>query len=178
LHFKHIISVVVGDQSVDATWTFRSPAERSVKNMVLFIGDGMTPTMMAAARVLSNNANFGKYGTNVLNMEKIGTIGKIMTNGLDSIITDAANSAVAYTTGQKGYGGSLGVYVDSPDKDNYDDPEVETIGEYIRTNMPEMCIGIVTTSEVQDATPASMYAHTRSRNDNKEITDQMINGFH
>ncbi len=57
-----------------------------------------------------------------------------------------------------------------------DDPKVETLAEFIRKSRPGMCIGVVTTAEVQDATPAAMYSHTRSRDDKSMITDMMING--
>lgn len=173
---SYVVVVEIGSEYVRAEFIVRSIGSRQVRNMVLFIGDGMAPTMMNAARYLSRETRFGKFGSNFLNIDKLGTLGKMTTNGLDSIITDSANSAAAYTSGQKGWVNTLNVYADTS-SDTMDDPKVETIAEYIRQNRPGMCIGIVTTAEIQDATPAAVYSHTRTREDKAWINDQQINGF-
>ena len=174
---KYQVQVSVGGEMVKAEWTVREPAERIVKNVILMIGDGMASSMISAARMISKSTRFGKFQDNVLNLEKLGgSIGKIMTNGLDSIITDSANSAAAYNSGQKGWEGSLNVYADTS-KSSRDDPKVETLAEYIKSYRPGMCVGIVTTAEVQDATPAAVYSHTRNRDDKDIITEQGIKGF-
>eukprot|EP00842_Homolaphlyctis_polyrhiza_P003830 jgi/Hompol1/4448/HPOL_000210-RA len=166
------VVVTAGTERVQATWTVREISGRTVKNLVLFIGDGMAPSMIAAARYISKPTKFGKFGDNFLEFEKMGTIGKVATNGIDAIITDSANSAAAYLSGQKGWVNGLNVYSDTS-APSLDDPKVETLAEYIRRTRPSMCIGVVTTAEVQDATPAAVYAHTRSRYD-PVITDQLI----
>eukprot|EP00842_Homolaphlyctis_polyrhiza_P002015 jgi/Hompol1/2814/HPOL_006209-RA len=166
------VVVSSGDQTAQATWTVREVSARTVKNLVLFIGDGMAPSMIAAARYISKPTKFGKFGDNFLEIEKLGAIGKVATNGIDAIITDSANSASAYLSGQKGWVNGLNVYSDTS-ASTLDDPKVETLAEYIRRTRPGMCIGVVTTAEVQDATPAAVYAHTRSRYDTV-ITDQLI----
>ncbi|KNC99828.1 uncharacterized protein SPPG_05202 [Spizellomyces punctatus DAOM BR117] len=175
--YKVSVQVDGGKEKVEAVWKVRSfGAKRWVKNLVLFIGDGMAPTMISAARYISKQTTFGKFGTNFLNMELLGAIGKIATNGLDSIITDSANSAHAYNTGHKSSLNALGVYPDTSGP-SLDDPKVETLAEILRRTRPDMCIGIVTTAEVQDATPAAVFSHTRLRGDKAIITDQMINPF-
>ncbi|TPX31309.1 alkaline phosphatase [Synchytrium microbalum] len=158
------------------SWIVRSYTDRKAKNVLLFIGDGMAPSMISAARTVARKNNFGKYGKNVLAMESLAAIGKIGPNGLDSMITDSANSASAYACGQKGWVNGLNVYADTSAA-TLDDPKTETITSMIRRLRPKMCIGIVTTSEVQDATPAAFYSHTRRRADKNYITDQMINGW-
>ncbi|KAL2918570.1 hypothetical protein HK105_201971 [Polyrhizophydium stewartii] len=170
------LSLKAGNQSVDATWTVRKIGGRKTKNLVLFIADGTSPAMISAARYLSRATKFGKFGSNFLEIEKLGTIGKIATNGIDAIITDSANSAAAYLTGQKGWVNGLNVYSDTS-ADTLDDPKVETLAEYIRNNRPGMCVGVVTTAGIHDATPAAVYAHTRRRGDLNIITDQLINPF-
>jgi alkaline phosphatase len=174
-HGSYKVEVSAGGSKITAEWVVRGSSDRLAKNLVLFIGDGMAPSMISAARTLSKETRFGKYESNLLEMEKLGTLGKVMTNGIDSIITDSANSASAYTTGQKGWNSALNVYADTSDN-SLDDPKVETLAEYIRSYKPNMCIGVVTTAEVQDATPASMFAHTRKRDDKAIITDQFLNG--
>lgn len=173
---EYRLQITLGTEIVEATWIIREISPRIVQNIVLFIGDGMAPTMMNAARYLSRKTTFGKFRDNFLNIERLGSIGKITTNGIDSIVTDSANSAAAYNTGQKSWTNNLNVYMDTS-PDTLDDPKVETLAEYIRSNRPGMCIGVVTTAEVQDATPAAVYAHSRSRDDKASITEQQINGL-
>ncbi|KAI8803432.1 alkaline-phosphatase-like protein [Cladochytrium replicatum] len=170
------VSLSNSNYNVSAGWNVRSYNNRQAKNVVLMIGDGMAPTMISAARYLSRATKFGKFNKNILNMEALGTIGKIMTNGIDAIITDSANSAHAYTTGHKSWVNALGVYADTSSP-TFDDPKVETIAEIIRRERPNMCIGVVTTAEIQDATPAAVWSHTRSRNDKADITRQQIYGW-
>ena len=174
---KYVVEITVDGHSLKAEWTVREPKARTVRNMILMIGDGMASSMISAARMISKTTRFGKFQDNVLNLEKLGgSIGKIMTNGIDSIMTDSANSAAAYNSGQKGWDGSLNVYADTSETSR-DDPKVETLAEYIRSYRPGMCIGIVTTAEVQDATPAAVYGHTRNRDDQDILAYQSLDGF-
>ncbi|MBR3193986.1 alkaline phosphatase, partial [Bosea sp. (in: a-proteobacteria)] len=50
-----------------------------------------------------------------------------------------------------------------------DHPKVETISEVIKRKRAGMAIGVVTNSEIEDATPAAMVAHTRRRSDYNDI---------
>ncbi|TPX31308.1 alkaline phosphatase [Synchytrium microbalum] len=171
-------TATVGNETVSGTWTGRSFSTRKAKNVVLFIGDGMPSSAISAARLISKATRFGKYGpdNNWLNIEKLGNIGKVMPNGLDSMITDSANSASTYASGQKGWVNGLNVYADTSAA-TLDDPKTETLPSMIRRLRPNMCIGIVTTSEVQDATPAAWASYTRRRADKNYITDQYLNGW-
>lgn len=58
-------------QVVFGNWHVRSFEDkgRLAKNVVLFIGDGMAPAMLSAARALSEPTWYGKYYQNLLNME-------------------------------------------------------------------------------------------------------------
>ncbi|KAI8607204.1 alkaline-phosphatase-like protein, partial [Chytriomyces sp. MP71] len=173
------LEVKTGSEKVAATWTVKGSSTRKAKNAILFIGDGMAPTMISAARYLAKYTKFGKFakGDGFLNIEKFDAMGKIATNGIDAIITDSANSAAAYTSGQKGWVNTLSVYADTSSSDSLDDPKVETLAEIIRRNRPGMCIGVVTTASVLDATPAAMFGHTRSRGQGQVLVDQALNGF-
>src|SRR5262249_36644477 len=85
------------------------------------------------------------------------------TAGVDSIITDSANSATAYTTGHKSSVNALGVYADRT-PDTLDDPRVETLTSLVKRTT-RMAVGVVTNTEAEDATPAAMVAPTRRRSD-------------
>ncbi|KAJ3413501.1 hypothetical protein HDV05_007884 [Chytridiales sp. JEL 0842] len=175
----YTVEIKAANETIKATWTVRGSAVRKAKNVLLFVGDGMAPSMIAAARYAAHRTRFGKFenADGWLHMEKLGSIGKIATNGLESIMTDSANSAAAYTSGHKSWANALNVYADTTSNDQLDDPKVEAITEIIRRQRPGMCIGVVSTAEIHDATPAAMYAHTRSRSQGPIIIDQMLNGF-
>jgi alkaline phosphatase len=148
------------------------PTVRQAKNVILFIGDGMGLPMRTAARLVSRGMTAGKYRA-LLEMDDMEYYAAVTTSGMDSIATDSANSASAYATGHKSVVNALGVYPDNTSDPN-DDPRVETIGEMVKRTR-QMGFGLVTTAEIQDATPAAMFAHTRRRAEYISIMDQMLN---
>ncbi|KAF4543077.1 Alkaline phosphatase [Lasiodiplodia theobromae] len=157
-----------------ATWLVREMAEvRRTKNVILFIGDGMTTNMITAARLIAHKQVNGKYQTK-MQLDQFPVLGHQMTHSIDTYITDSANSASALNTGHKSSSGALGVYADSS-PDTFDDPKVETISELFQRIWGGH-IGIVTTATVADATPAAINAHTRERGTYAQIVDMMLNG--
>ncbi|KAF9906878.1 hypothetical protein EC991_000242 [Linnemannia zychae] len=165
-------------KKTEAIWTVNAAQKRKAKNVILFIGDGMTSAMITAARLISKPHTSGKY-TKHMHMDQFPVLGHVMTQSLDSLITDSANSASAYNTGHKSSAGALGVYPDSS-ASPFDDPKQELIAELLRRrnkkNGGKGGVGIVSTAEVQDATPAAVYSHTRNRDEKATIVDQMIHG--
>ncbi|EMD90154.1 hypothetical protein COCC4DRAFT_124817 [Bipolaris maydis ATCC 48331] len=158
----------------EATWTVRDLAEeRKTKNIILFIGDGMTVPMITAARLIAHKSINGKYQSTMA-MDKFPIHGMSMTHSLDSFITDSANSAAALNTGHKSSVNALNVYADSS-KSGFDDPKVESIAEIFH-RLTGGHIGIVSTAFIADATPAALVAHTRLRNQYGAIVDTFLNG--
>src|SRR5262249_37622209 len=94
----------------------------------------------------------------------------VATAGTDSIITDSANSASAYATGHKSAVNAMGVYADRT-LNPLDDPKVETITSLAKRRLG-MAVGIVTNTEIEDATPAAMVAHVRRRSEYDRIVEQ------
>lgn len=130
-----------------ATWSVKDLSLlRKAKNVVLFIGDGMTTNMITAARLIAHRSVNGKYQT-TMQMDKFPVLGHQMTHSMDSFITDSANSATALYTGHKTTVNALGVYVDSS-KNPFDDPKVETIAEMFHRIYPDAGIGIVSTAHL------------------------------
>ncbi len=166
-----VVEVSDGNQQRSITWTVYDTGPRKAKNVILFIGDGMSPAHRVAARILSKGIAEGK-SRGKLAIDEMPHMAMVATAGSDSIITDSANSASAYATGHKGAVNALGVYADrtaSP----FDDPRVETITSLAKRRHA-MAIGIVTNTEVEDATPAAMVAHTRRRAAYDEIVEQFF----
>ena len=161
------LSKTIAYEVVDA-----QPTAQQAKNVILFIGDGMSLPIRTAARIVSRGMKEGKYNS-MLEMDGMEHYGAVTTSGMDSIATDSANSAAAYATGHKSVINAMGVYPDNT-SDPTDDPRVETLGEMVKRTR-QMGFGIVTTAEIQDATPAAMFAHTRRRTEYISIMDQMLN---
>lgn len=149
--------------------------KKPAKNVILIIGDGMSLQARQMARILSKGITEGKYN-DLLEMEKMSNLALITTSGSDSLVTDSANSASAYATGQKGAVNAMGVYADST-KDPFDDPKVENIIELAKRTRG-MSTGVVSTANITDATPAAMLAHTRKRSEQNFIAQEMLNPLH
>jgi alkaline phosphatase len=158
-----------------ANWLVRDlETVRKTKNVVLFIGDGMTTNMITAARLIGHKTINGKYQSK-MQMDKFPVLGHQMTHSIDSFITDSANSATALYTGHKSTVNCLGVYADSS-KDPFDDPKIETIAEMFH-RLTGGSVGIVSTAFIADATPAALTAHTRDRSQYGAVIDSFLNGI-
>src|SRR6202008_390078 len=152
-----VVEVNDGARSRKVTWTVYDTGPRKAKNVILFIGDGMSLSHRVAARLLSKGIREGK-SLGKLAMDEMPHMALVATAGSDSIITDSANSASAYSTGHKSAVNAMGVYADRT-PNTLDDPKVENITSLVRRRLG-LSVGIVTNTEIQDATPAAMVAHT------------------
>ncbi len=117
---------------------------RKVKNVILLIGDGMGLAQIYAGMT----ANKGW-----LHLEKCTVVGLSKTNSADRYITDSAAGATAFATGKKTNNGSVGV-------DSLGRP-VTTVLEIAEQR--GLSTGLVATTAITDATPASFIAHQPSR---------------
>ena len=165
------IDVTAGPLTKSVTWNVYGTGTRKAKNVILFVGDGMSLSHRVAARILSKGIKEGR-SSGKLAIDDMPHMALVGTAGTDSIITDSANSASAYTTGHKSATNALGVYADRT-ANVFDDPKVETITSLVKRKL-DLAVGIVTNTEIQDATPASMVAHTRRRAAYDEIVAQMF----
>jgi alkaline phosphatase len=157
----YTVTVTAGGDETSVTWTVREPvASAGAKNVILFLADGGSEAVYTAARLISRGMDQGTYRSN-LSFENFEEVGFLHTSGMDSIITDSANSASAYNTGHKTAVNANGVYPDtSPDK--LDDPRTEKFA-YLISRLREMSVGIVTTAHWADATPNGVYGYGRDR---------------
>jgi alkaline phosphatase len=166
-----VVDVSDGTRQHSVTWTVYDTGPRKAKNVILFIGDGMSPAHRVAARILSKGISEGK-SRGKLAIDDMPHMALVATAGSDSIITDSANAASAYATGHKSAVNALGVYADRS-ASAFDDPRVETITSLAKRRHG-MAIGVVTNTEIEDATPAAMVAHTRRRAAYDEIVEQFF----
>jgi alkaline phosphatase len=163
---KYSVEAAAGDKTARVTWEVFDAGAPKAKNVILFIGDGMSVAHRTAARILSKGLVEGRYGGE-LAIDDMPHMALVSTSGTDSVVTDSANSASAYTTGHKSCVNALGVYC-ARNKSNLDHPRVETISELVKRTRG-MSVGVVTNTEIEDATPAAMVAHNRLRADYNNI---------
>jgi alkaline phosphatase len=130
------------------------------RNVIFIQGDGMG----IAHRELIRLALKGQGGQ--LTMNQMDYTGLVATESADKkeAVTDSAAAATAYATGVRSYNGAIGV--DSSGK------PVTNLLE--RARAAGKSTGLVTTSQVTDASPGAFSAHVADRSDQSEIARQII----
>ncbi len=167
---EYVVEVTAAGTTTSVTYTVREPGNAGAKNVILFIADGGSTAVYTAARLISRGMFEGTYNDR-LTFEQFEEIGQLSTSGIDSVMTDSANSMSAYQTGHKSSVNATGVYantsrvfeLEDPEL-AYDDPWVETFAEMVQSRRG-MSVGAISTRYVVDATPAALWGHGRERYD-------------
>jgi alkaline phosphatase len=190
--------IQVRDRRVIEVLPFANPNRR---NIILFIGDAMGTAYRDAIRLVDKTVvTAGKpayragFFDDLLEMDKMPVSGMVMTYGTDSIVPDSANTAAAWTTGNKTFLNAINVFEDGTDcrwrftgtanaanlpfmRDN---PRVENLWQYLKRNYGYRA-GIVSTAAITDATPAAEGSYVAFRQQRYDIALQyrenpMLNG--
>jgi len=127
-------------------------------NVILFIGDGMGMGHVSAASDLL----VAPGGS--LAMTETTTIGLVRTWAANNLTTDSAASGTAIATGYKTSKKTVSMLADGR--------EVQNLFEAARAR--GMATGVITTSGLVDATPASFLAHVDNRDDFAAIFEQAL----
>jgi alkaline phosphatase len=130
--------------------------QENPKNIILMIGDGMGITQITAG-LISNKGS--------LNLERIKNIGLHKSFAYNDLVTDSAAGATAFSCGVKTYNGAIGV--------DHDTIAIKTILEEAEDRGLET--GLVATSTIVHATPASFISHNKYRRNYEEIALDMMN---
>jgi alkaline phosphatase len=166
-------------QVTEATGNFEvvgvTPEGKPVRNIIILLGDGMGAAHRTAARVIAKGMDQGK-ALGRLAMDTFPFTGMVMTSSLDALVTDSSPGMAAYVTGNKSANNQQGVFPDDT-ADAFDNPRVEYLAEYLHRTQGK-ALGIVTTSDVFDATPAAMAVHTSNRGFGTGIVDQYLDDRH
>lgn len=138
-------------------FTIHSVAQESnkAKNIILLIGDGMGLTQVSTRVILNDKPS---------NFERFLNIGLIKTTSSSHKITDSGAGATAFSIGMKSYNGSIGVGPDSLPR--------QSVCELLSKH--DYSTGVISTSSITHATPASFYAHVKSRKMEEKIASQLI----
>jgi alkaline phosphatase len=154
--YLHIaIAVFVLFQTNALSYAQKNAKQPEVKKVILLIGDGMGLSQVYAAYTV--NQCF-------LNIFSMPFIGLSKTNSIDNYITDSAAGGTALSTGSKTKNGYLAV-------DSAGNP-LETILEQSERN--GLRTGLVSTSAITHATPASFIAHVAGRENYEEIATYFL----
>lgn len=128
--------------------------KQNVKNVILFIGDGMGDSEITIARNMAEGA-----GGMFKGLDALPFTGQYTHYALDEktkkpdYVTDSAASATAWSSGVKTFNGALGVDVNHQ--------PLPTLIELAKK--AGLATGNVSTAEIQDATPAAQIAHVPKR---------------
>ncbi|NHJ86280.1 MAG: hypothetical protein FK734_12525 [Asgard group archaeon] len=129
-------------------------------SIILMIGDGMG----------FEHVKLGQYvelgPENLFALESLPLNLSVMTHNADFEITDSAAAATAIATGVKTENKLLSIAPNGT--------ILETILEIAQAL--GKATGVVTTTEIQHATPAAFMTHVSNRNDYDEITHQIVEG--
>jgi alkaline phosphatase len=154
------------------------------KNVVFFLGDGMGMTTMTAARIYK----VGEDGN--LTMDTLPESGFVRTYSNNAQVTDSAPSMAAYMTGVKMNNEVISM---SPDTNAYDATGKDYLagadsicpasgnGTPVPTLLEQMKAagygtGVVTTTRITHATPATTYSHICHRDAENNIAAQLVPG--
>lgn len=172
-------------QSENAAQT--KQAAKAPKYVFLFIGDGMSyPQFQAASDYLGalDDPDYVKAlpsidyekregelnGPKRLNFMNFDVAGSAVTYDSCSFAPDSASTATSIATGYKTYSGMINV-------DLTGSTPYETIAEKLHSQKGWK-VGIVSSVNLNHATPAAFYAHQASRNNYYEIGEELVNsGF-
>jgi alkaline phosphatase len=159
-------------------------AAGEAKNIIFFLGDGMGPSTVTAARIYK----YGEAGS--LTMDTLERTARIKTYSNDAQTTDSAPSMAAYMTGVKMNNEVISMSADTvatnPGKDANGNLGVNncaaTGNGSAAVSILELAkgkgkaVGAITTTELTHATPATTFSHICNRNAQYHIAAQVAPG--
>jgi alkaline phosphatase len=151
-----------GDETLRSALA-RRMSDEPARNVILFIGDGMSLSTVTAARILEGQLRGQPGEENMLSFERLPWTGLSKTYSVNAQVSDSASTATAMLTGVKTKSDVLGVSSDIKPNDcasalAHPVPTLLEIAEDAG-----LATGVVTTTRITHATPASSYAHTANR---------------
>lgn len=136
------------------------------RNLIFMVSDGMGPASLSMARNFQQYVEGSEIGTTLFLDEHF--LGNSRTKSSSSLITDSAAGATAFSCGLKTYNGAIGV-----------DPSSKPCGTVLEAAKGAgYMTGMVVTTFITDATPASFSAHAHDRSEQQTIAAQLIGRDH
>jgi alkaline phosphatase len=174
LPFAVVSSLAVGSTTggtLGAEVKAENQDQAKIKNVIFLIGDGMGPSYNTAYRSFKDDKSTPYMEKTAFDKYLVGMQETYSWDEEESI-TDSAAAATSMAAGIKTYNGAISVDTEKQ--------EVKTVLEEAKEN--GKATGLVATSQINHATPASFGAHDESRHNYNDIADdyfdEMINGQH
>ncbi|MDN4493107.1 alkaline phosphatase [Ureibacillus aquaedulcis] len=141
----------------------------SAKNVIMLVMDGSSDNVSSIARW---------YKGESLAIDKILT-GGVRTYSAESAITDSAPAGTALATGNKsnsGYVGVLPSLVNTPGVDQVAEEDAfKPVANVLEgAKQTGRATGVISTSEIQHATPAAFSSHVTKRSNYDDIAEQQV----
>lgn len=175
LHTFTVSATQSDGQTVSASGNFEVvpivAGGQKVKNIVILLGDGMGAAQRTAARIVAGGYAQGKVIA-PLAMDSFPVTALVKTASLNSVVTDSSPGMTGYVSGNKNNNNQEGVFPDDT-SDPFDNPRIEYLSEYLHRTQGK-ALGLVTTADVFDATPAGNAVHTSNRGAGTGIVDQYL----
>lgn len=159
-------------QGETAAWWFRSGAAEAAargamqgraRNVIVFVGDGMSLTTVAAARILAGQRAGGSGEEHRLAWEAFPATALSKTYNTDKQTPDSAGTMSAIATGAKTRYGVFGIGQAAARKDCAGALANPLLTLWELASASGMATGVVTTTSVTHATPGAAFAHTADR---------------
>lgn len=129
-----------------------------IKNVILMIGDGTGLAQISTGQI----AIAGPDG--LLHLQTMPVTGIVKTHSSDNLITDSAAGATAFSCGLKTYNGAIGV-----------DPALNPCKTILELAEEKgLSTGIISTSSITHATPASFASHVEQRSMQEDIAEDFL----
>lgn len=166
-------TAVGGPQAESAEWWFRNGATTArehgagrehATNVILFLGDGMSLTTVAAARIFEGQRHGRTGEENQLSFETFPHTALSKTYNTDSQTPDSAGTMTALVTGVKTRKGVLSVDQTAERGDCAAGLRAPVATLLEMAEAAGLSTGVVTTARMTHATPGATYAHTPERN--------------
>lgn len=144
-----------------------SPIDQpGVKNVIVFIGDGMGPQQIGLLEVYANRAPGSVYDgpTTFQQIMDAGQLGLSRHGSADALVVDSACSASQLATGVPSLSEAISLDVNGQ--------PVQTILEFARSQ--GLATGLVSDTRITHATPAAFAAHVPHRSQENEIAVQLL----
>ena len=144
---------------------------KTPKYVFLFIGDGMSyPQFQAASDYLGALADTGSDdildGNVPLTFMNFPVAGSAVTYDSSSFCPDSASTATSLSTGYKTYSGTINM-------DETATVSYETISEKLHAQLGWK-VGVISSVNLNHATPAAFYAHQAKRSNYYEIGQELV----
>ena len=178
-------TLIAASLALGLATTFALPAHAAgeAKNIIFFLGDGMGPTTITAARIYK----YGEDGS--LTMDTLERTARIKTFSADAQTTDSAPSMAAYMTGVKMNNEVISMSPETvatnPGRDANGNLGVNNCAASNGTPAATIlelakakgkAVGTITTTELTHATPATAWSHICNRNAQYQIAAQLVPG--